>query len=190
MLLIRSRRALTVVVGSALRKRGFVVRATTSNRRKLHGFFSLHPSILITSIVVPHVSNFRVIHHVQRASGRAPMLFLATHSTVGSIIRKFRLNTGSCLGGPFKVRRLVVHVGTLMNGTFSFARRGPGRAAIFRVNSCHFGSIARQLTFTNAPASPGTSARIRLSRHRSRVLGHLYRGHGRIIGARGMLLSL
>lgn len=180
MLLIRSRLALTVVVGSALRRDSFVVRATTGNRRKLHLFFSLHPSMLMTSIVVPRVSKFRVMHHVHRASERAPMLFLATQSTVGSMMRNFRLNTGSCLGGPFNVRRLVVHVGSLTKGTFSFTR-ARGRA-YFRVKQCVFGSMTRALVCTNAGR--------RLSRHRSRVLGQLYRGHGRIIGARGILLRL
>lgn len=128
MLLMRSRASLTVVLNSALRTRNFRVHATRSNRRKLHVFSRRGPSILMTSIVVPGVSNFRVIHHVHGASSHAPILFLATHSTIGSIMRKFRLNNGSCLGGPFTVRRLVIHVGSLYRQTsmkgVSSRRRG------------------------------------------------------------------
>lgn len=134
--------------------------------------------MLMTSIVVPHVSNFRVMHHVHRSSGTAPMLFLATQSTVGSMMGKFRLKTGSCLGGPFNVRRLVMHLGTLVRGTFIRGRV----AGACAVKKCRFGSIARRLSFTKGVR--------RLSRQRSRVLGHLYRGQGRIIGDRDVLLRL
>lgn len=178
MLLMRSRPALTVVVGSALSNRRFRIVLTTGKRRKLSQCERTGPSVVIASVVVPGVSNFAVIQRVQGASQRVPILFLSTHSTTGSIIRNFRLKNGSCLGGPFNVTRLVVHVGTLLGGVDIHGRRDDG----FALKRCAFSSVARALRCYKR-------GRL-LDGHRSRVLGHLYRGGSRILPVGSILLRL
>lgn len=178
MLLIRSRTDLSVVVGSTLRRRSFRIVATKGNLRKVSHFCGCTPSLVVTSIVVPRVSKFRVVQQVQGRGGRIPMLFLDTHSSASSVIFNFRLKTGSCIHGPFDLHRLIIHTGTLLVG----CGRRRKEARFCRVKLCAFCPGIRALLVTKRDSG--------LSCGRSRVLGHLYRGRGRPVCDGSVLLDL
>lgn len=111
-LVIRSRGGVSGLVRVTLsqRKRGasyiFSNRDYTSILRG--GRFSL----VLLSIVLPGVDNFRLVSCVGNFS--APMVFVATGSSVSSEICKLGLKTSSCVAGPFGVSRLRTEISTML----------------------------------------------------------------------------
>lgn len=70
-----------------------------------------HCSLVLLSVVVPKVSNFRLYGEVEVLISY-PVLFLATGARRGDLMGKLSLKTSSCVSGPFKIVRLQTEVGT------------------------------------------------------------------------------
>lgn len=135
--------------------------------------------MVLLSLVLPRLGKVRITHHIQRI-GSAPVVVVATHSSIVSQISNLSRNTSSCVIGPFTVRRLLTHMQTLLhqvdvrnNGT------GDRRAAI----AC--GSLAVR---GRGHIIHHNSRVVGLAGHRCRLLLVLVRGVG-IIVSHGRLLD-
>lgn len=94
----------------------FRIEATTGNRRNLRRTLNYVPSVVIDSVVVPIVGNVIVYQGLGRSlhADRVPVVLLATGSSLRSGRRKCRMNTSSCLAGPFDTALLRDHVRGLL----------------------------------------------------------------------------
>lgn len=72
------------------------------------------------------------------ATGRAPIVYLATESSISSEIEKLSDKTGSCLMGPFSFSRLLTEIQTRLE-----RRRTLGSA--LRVDNLEVSSIDRDI---------------------------------------------
>lgn len=74
--------------------------------------------LIIDSMVVPRVSNFRLYGAVGSSldCDRVPIMLLATGAGVRSGVRKLRLKTSTCVRGPFSIRCLLTGVSDLVRG--------------------------------------------------------------------------
>lgn len=101
-----------LLLGILLAGRGFTVTATDGKQRTLRRIRGRGPSLILLSMVVPSVDNFRMTRRLGSGPGATsvPVVFLATLGDATSVIGKFRINTGSFVSGPFGGRRLVVHI--------------------------------------------------------------------------------
>lgn len=111
--MISSSQRLASLLGRLLRVRNFGIVITRSKRRTL-SLLSSDVSLLLLSMVVPGGGNVSALGTLHRAR-RAPIVVLATHNDRLSHILKLRLNTSSCLPGPFGSHRLITHVHTVLH---------------------------------------------------------------------------
>lgn len=101
-----------LLLGILLAGRGFGIVATNGKGRTLSRTIGTHPSLVLLSIVVPRVGNFRITRQLGTSprARRVPVVFLATLGAATSVIGNFGMNTGSFVSGPFGGRRLIVHI--------------------------------------------------------------------------------
>lgn len=85
-------------------------------------------SLIILSLVLPSVSNVRIYRGVHNGGGGVaggiPVVVLATGNSAASHMLNLRVNTSSCVTGPFRPHRLLTHVHTIVHH-----RRRPGRTS-------------------------------------------------------------
>lgn len=72
-------------------------------------------SYILLSLVLPNNGNLSVLHSVQGRHGPMNIVVMSTGSSLNSGIGKLRVNTSSCLTGPFRLPRLDVHVCTVVH---------------------------------------------------------------------------
>lgn len=107
----------------------------TSKIVTLRGVRRRVPSFVVASVVVPHVSNVRLVERVGRGIGAysVPLVVLSTGSSIRSHVRYLRLKVSSCVPGPFddsclgsEVRGLVEREGILRSTFLSGCNTRPG----------------------------------------------------------------
>lgn len=76
-------------------------------------------SLILLSLGLPNTSKVAMLQALQRASGSAKILVLSTHYRITSGIRRLSTKTGSCLAGPFRLRRLRTEVHDLAHQQFA-----------------------------------------------------------------------
>lgn len=110
LLIIRSRTSVHLCLEMLFSTACGVV-VTRGKRRKMEVTHGRVPSLMVASIVVPIVGNFRYYHVLGRSLGayRVPVVLLATLASSRGVIGKVRLKTSSCVLGPFGPR--VLHAG-------------------------------------------------------------------------------
>lgn len=112
-LIVRSRTRAHGVFLGYLRFRKFRTLKTDSNAAKMTLTRRRRPSLMIYSVVVPSVSNCKILstlHGAPRAT-TVPLVFLATGIAVTSLHQNVSLKTSSCLAGPYAIRRFLTTVG-------------------------------------------------------------------------------
>lgn len=90
---------------------------TRGKRRKIGITMRRIPSLMLSSMVVPIVSNFAYYTrlHGQGRATRVPVLLLATGTRSGSDIRTSCHKTSSCIHGPFGPRILLTGITRLLS---------------------------------------------------------------------------
>lgn len=113
-LVVRSRPSLERLVRHSLRGRHCMIRTTTSFRSKLHGVRSCSCSYILLSVVLPSNGKLGLLRRLGGVHGQRGMVVVSTGSSLSSGMLKLRLNTSSCLPGPFRLTRLGTHVGDIV----------------------------------------------------------------------------
>lgn len=183
MLIMSSRGPVSSVVGFGLAGRNCSIFATFSNRRTLTRFTGINPSVVLLSLVLPGVSNLRIYQRVHGADS-IPVVVLATGSSRVSGILKLRLNTSSCIAGPFSGQRLITHMGTGLEERTSPIITPPRRSSAGRVGVNTL--VVRRSTCVIS----GHKMRVRLARHRFRLLRCLTGRVNRIVAQRRLLRAM
>lgn len=108
------------------------IAATIGKRSTLRGMRRTSPRVVLDSILVPHVSNVRLIGRLGKglSAYRVPIILLATHARVRRGLRKLGVKTSSCVAGPFSSHLLMFHYGGLIGGHHGLRRCFAGRPAI------------------------------------------------------------
>lgn len=127
MLVVRSRREITRLLGEKLRRSNCRIIITFSKVVKLQVFGSGAFRLVVSSVVLPGLSNFRLSGRVEGVGPTVPVLVLATLKSASSGLRKFSTNTSSCVIGPFSFERLGTHVGMLLGHSTRGVQRMPRR---------------------------------------------------------------
>lgn len=142
-LIIRSgRRLLRLVIQLLGHRCG--IRATRGNRRTIAILSGRSVSLVISSIVVPMVSNVRFYEYIGGGLrlDRVPIVLLATGGGRRSHTRTCRIKTSTFVDGPFGLTILRTHVHGLLgcgrHGTRSFGGR-----LIFRVGRLSCADVSR-----------------------------------------------
>lgn len=139
------------------------------------------------SLGLPKVSKLRIGTRLQGVSPAIPVVVLATESSRSSRILKLRVNTSSCVIGPFSPVALVTEVGTLrhhtrvtpLKGGNIITRRGGSNCSII-ASRFGLGSGAHRTCLSNGPV--GSLAPGRFS-----LLGALTRGPHRMFSESRLL---
>ncbi len=114
-LVVRSSLSFRRVLHGALRGRHCVMRMTPGCHAKLVGLSSCACSYVLLSVGLPSKGNLSLLHRLGRVGGANDLVVVSTHSAVRSGIRKLSLNTSSSLPGPFRLTRLLSHVGDMLH---------------------------------------------------------------------------
>lgn len=142
-LVISSGRRLYVLF-SGLLSGYFQIGATVSNERTLGMLRRKNVSLIISSVVVPSVSNVRLYQCVGAGfrCDRVPIVLLATGHTRRDRVRKCGSKTSKCVDGPYGFSllctRVVGYLGERRHGKTSFQGR-----VIFRINGLRCASLSR-----------------------------------------------
>lgn len=142
-LLIRSgRRLLTLVIH--LLRNGCRVLGTTGKARTLRVLTGRRISLVISSIVVPRVSNVRLYHQIgaRFRAYRVPLVLLATGADSRSRIRKCRSKTSNCVYGPLHLSILFTGVSGLL-GQHGHVKISFHGRLIFRTGRLGCASVSR-----------------------------------------------
>lgn len=145
---------LYTLVGGYIRRRGLSTMMTRNNLRNLEllrGGGSAY-SLVVLSIVVPSVGKFRMLRGVQRGGG-IPILVLATGDSRRSGISNLQLKTSSCLAGPFKVGRLVTHIGSLVQHCAALGPIAKGRTTAVLLGSVMVSGVGQAMAIRGLPMS-------------------------------------
>lgn len=137
--------------------------------------------MVVLSVVLPKFDKVRVLQEVHDGSGRAPVLLLATGDSIRSGMSNLSLNTGSCVAGPFRVRRLLTEVQTTLEVGSTNARR-PTIRSYLRISSLGLGRGAERID--------QKSGTVRLAPERFSLLICLVAGGERILGERRVLRTI
>lgn len=182
-LMMSSRGPVSSVVGFGLAGRNCSIRATCSNRRTLGRIRRISPSLVVLSLVLPGVSNLRITHRIHGARS-VPVVVIATGSTRVSGILNLRVNTSSCIAGPFSGHRLITHIGTGLEHRTTITGTAPRRrgSSSVRVNDL----AVRPRTCIISGGNRG----VRLARHRFRLLCCLTGRVNRIVAHRRLLRAI
>lgn len=121
-LIISSRGLVMGKVQFDLRRRKVRISYTCSKRRTLRCTEEYRCSLMLLSIVLPGLSNFRMYRRVHRFSS-VPVIVLATGDRSVSGVLNLRCNTSSCVAGPFGVLRIGTEVGTVVHEATGHGRR-------------------------------------------------------------------
>lgn len=167
--MVRSSILLTSAVTRTLRGRGCTMSVTGSKRLNCRRTSANVCSVIVLSLVLPGVGNCRILSTLHESKSGIPMLVLSTGARVSSGVRKFAANTSSCVAGPFRVHRLLVHVRTVDEHD---GRRSASRP-IIKGLSCS--PTAYRVYGARARGS------IRMSKGRVRLLRFFVGGYGRIL---------
>lgn len=133
-------------------------------------------SLVLLSLGLPKVSNLRVLHRFHAFGAGAPILVLSTEMRVRSGIRNLSLNTGSCLAGPFRFRRLRTHVHDLAH--HGFVRR----SIYLEYDHVAFSAHAERTDMSNAPLT--------LAEGRDTLLRCFLLRHGQVVDPRRVVRRL
>lgn len=169
-MLYRSSRGLNVLLERCLRTGNCSTRLCPSKRTNCGTFLGGGCSLYIFSMVVPGGSKFALTRSIHTTGTRVPVVFLATGALGRSVLRKFGVNTSSCVAGPFDVRRLAFEVRTVLE---HMHKGGGGRDGVCGVNGFAFSARGRVLTSRKGRAG--------LAAGRSRLLNLLYTRTGRVL---------
>lgn len=88
--------------------------ATISNRTTLTSVHRHPPSLILASIVVPGLSNLKLLQTLQTSPSvhSLPVVLLSTQTSRSTGLRKLSTATSNCLIGPFLTGRLLTDVRT------------------------------------------------------------------------------
>lgn len=131
---MRSRITVTSLRGSCLRLDNFRMRIRGSNADNLTETLTRSFSLFVLSLVLPNVSNFRVYGEVHRGGG-APVLVISTGGSSVSGVEKLKLNTSSCIAGPFSPSRLITEMGTRLTECRHLVKDTAPRGSVIRVHN-------------------------------------------------------
>lgn len=168
----------SLLLGHFLRGRKCSITCAKGKVVILRRFPIIGPSLILLSVGVPNLGNFRITRGVQRGSHRILVFFLSSHSSGGSHLGNFDLGKGSCLTGPFCPRRLLTQVGRQF-------RIGPSIGIRRRV--CRFTGAIFSCSAGRVHAN-GDGALI--ASHRTRVLHVLTHGPGITVSHRVVLSTM
>lgn len=97
---------------------------TSSKTRTLRMLSGRCVSLVVSSVVVPIVSNCRLISRLHSTKCRVPILVVATGNSFSSVHRKFLSKDSSCVMGPMGIGRVILEIKTLLHHTRVLGRRG------------------------------------------------------------------
>lgn len=166
----RSSRGLNVLLERCLRTGNCIASLFSSKRTNCGNFAGNGCSLYMLSIVVPGGSNFALTRRVHSVGPSVPIVFLATGAVGRSVLRNFGVNTSSCLAGPFDVRRLLLHVRTVLH---HIGNGGVGSVPFCGLKGFLFSARGRALTVNSGIAG--------LAAGRYRLLDLLYTRTGRVL---------
>lgn len=153
MLVVSSGTSVHSCIRKLLGTRCSIVR-TTGNSRNVQGTVGCIPSLVVSSIVVPNVSNVRYYHQLgdRLRAYRVPIVLLATYSLSRRHVRNCSNKTSSCVSGPFDSRLLLTHVHGLVSsrrqlGRFFNSQRALTGRSVYSLSGSFirgFGGVVRR----------------------------------------------
>lgn len=116
-LVIRSGSSLQACLRKLLGRR-CLIRAYSGKQSTLLITERCGPSLVLSSIVVPRVKKSRLYTSIGSSvrASRVPIVLLATLKSRGSVLRKLRGKTSTCVAGPFDVGILETGVEGVLTG--------------------------------------------------------------------------
>lgn len=113
-LVIRSRLMAHGALGDVFRTRNCSIFRTASNTRVRRVLSRCSVGLIVVSVGLPNGGNLLLTHRLHRRTG-ITLVFLANHSGRISGVLNLRVNTSSCVAGPFGPHRLAVHTHGLLS---------------------------------------------------------------------------